>query len=138
MPTRYAESAGSSRLKMVARFRDPWEAHLARGRLEAEGIEAFVFDDQTVGVNWLYSGPLGGVRVVVPTESEAAALELLSAPVEVVPEHDPCPVCSSSDVKLSRYSLWSLLPSLFFTAPVFFPRRSWRCANCGHAWGSGG
>ncbi|MGJ3255801.1 MAG: DUF2007 domain-containing protein [Alcanivorax sp.] len=44
----------------VARFSMPDEAHIAKSRLESEGIPAFVADEHTVGMNWLYSNAMGG------------------------------------------------------------------------------
>jgi len=124
-------------MKTVATYRDPYEAHLARALLESAGVEAFVFDDQVVGVNWLYSRAVGGVRLCVANEDEAEAREILADTTDQCPESEPCPSCGSTEVRVSRYSLWSLLPALVFASPLFFPRRSWRCARCGERWGSG-
>lgn len=124
-------------MRTVARFRDPYEAHIARSQLEAAGLEAFVFDDHTITANWLYSGAIGGVRVCVAEPDEAAALEILSTSHEPGVSSDPCPICGSRDVAVSRYSLWSVIPALLFATPLFFPRRSWRCGQCGASWGPG-
>lgn len=125
-------SADSSAMKTVARYRDPVQAHLARGLLEASNIDAFVLDDHLVGANWLYSAAIGGVRLYVDDENEAAALEVLASPLEIAEEDEPCPACGSSEFETSRYSLWSIVPALLTSSPLFFPRRSWRCKRCGH------
>lgn len=124
-------------MKTVARFREPYQAHLARGVLESAEIDAYVLDDHLVGTNWLYSSALGGVRLYVDDENEAAALEILNSEVEEPDDDDePCPACGSTELEVSRYSLWSIIPALLTTAPLFFPRRSWRCKRCRTRWGS--
>jgi Putative prokaryotic signal transducing protein len=64
---------------VVATFSKPEEAHLLRMRLEAGGIQAFLRDENTIQVDWLYSNALGGVRVEVAEEDVAATRELLAA-----------------------------------------------------------
>jgi hypothetical protein len=52
-------------LVTVAAFQDPYEAHLFRGRLQAEGISAFVAHEMHVANKWYLSNALGGVKVQV-------------------------------------------------------------------------
>ena len=42
----------SGELVVVARFREPHNANLALGRLQADGIQAFLADEHTVSSNW--------------------------------------------------------------------------------------
>jgi hypothetical protein len=49
----------------VARYHDPIEAHIACGRLRAEGIDAHVADDQLAVANWEWRLAVGGIRVRV-------------------------------------------------------------------------
>jgi hypothetical protein len=58
----------------VASFRDPSEAQMAKGMLEAAGIPAFLQGEEA---NDLFPGALG-VRLGVPAVDEQAALALLS------------------------------------------------------------
>jgi hypothetical protein len=64
-------------LTVVARFREPSLAHLAKSKLESEGILAVVFDEYIVGVQWLYSDAIGGVRVLVRESDQIEARHLL-------------------------------------------------------------
>lgn len=41
--------------KTVDSYTSPIDAYLAKGRLEAEGIPAFVAHDNHVWANWMYS-----------------------------------------------------------------------------------
>ena len=46
-------------LKTIATYSFPYEAQIARARLDSEGIPAFVADEQTINMQWLYSNALG-------------------------------------------------------------------------------
>ena len=51
------------------------DAEIARGRLQAEGIEAFLADQHLVQTDWLYSIAVGGIKLQV----EAARAEAILA-----------------------------------------------------------
>lgn len=57
----------------VASYHDPIEAHIACGRLRAEGIDAHVADDQLAVANWEWRLAVGGIRVRVAPEDAARA-----------------------------------------------------------------
>jgi hypothetical protein len=64
-------------LVTVARFPTPWEAHLARTRLESEGIDACVMEERLPLVD-LFSGELRALsRVAVHAEDAEQAAEIL-------------------------------------------------------------
>lgn len=64
-------------LVTVARFPTPWEAHLARTRLESEGIDACVMEERLPLVD-LFSGELRALsRVEVHPEDAERAVEIL-------------------------------------------------------------
>jgi hypothetical protein len=66
-----------SRYVTIATYIGAWEAHLARAKLESEGIFAVVLDDQIASINWFYSNAVGGVRLQVSeADAERAALIL--------------------------------------------------------------
>ncbi|MDB4324797.1 DUF2007 domain-containing protein [bacterium] len=64
-------------LETVATFRDASAAHIAKGALAVEGVDAVVVDEHLVGVNWLYSDAIGGVKLAVPAAQVSQALDLL-------------------------------------------------------------
>ncbi len=53
------------------------DAHIALGRLCAEGIEAQLFDDHMVQMDWLYAIALGGIKLRVTRADESAARKVL-------------------------------------------------------------
>jgi hypothetical protein len=57
----------------IASYHDPIEAHIACGRLRAEGIDAHVADDQMAVANWEWRLAVGGTRLrVADTDAERA------------------------------------------------------------------
>ena len=69
-------------LVTVARFRTPWEAHLARTLLESHGLDACVLEDRFPPVDLLTGQPLALNRLAVHAEDAAQAAELLAAAEE--------------------------------------------------------
>ncbi|WP_126457041.1 putative signal transducing protein [Sulfuriflexus mobilis] len=68
----------SSESVIVARFDSMPEAHIAMGRLQAEGIEAWLADEHLVQTDWLYSIAVGGIKLQVRPEQTQRALEILN------------------------------------------------------------
>lgn len=66
-------------LVMVARFRTPWEAHLARTLLESQGIEACVMEERFPPLDLLTGQPLALNRLAVHPDDADRALEALAA-----------------------------------------------------------
>ena len=64
-------------LVTVATYDKVTDAHIALGRLSAEGIEAQLFDDQMVQMDWLYAIALGGIKLRVTRGDEKAARQVL-------------------------------------------------------------
>lgn len=61
----------------VATYDKVTDAHIALGRLSAEGIEAQLFDDHMVQMDWLYSIAVGGIKLRVARGDAKAAREVL-------------------------------------------------------------
>lgn len=53
------------------------EAELAKGALDAEGIESFLFDDNMVRMDWFNANAIGGVKVRVDPHNVEAANRIL-------------------------------------------------------------
>ena len=64
--------------KTVASYLDPLEAHIVCGRLQAEGFDAHVADDQTNLANWEWRTAIGGTRVRVHEDDYPQARALIA------------------------------------------------------------
>jgi len=128
-------------LTTIARFSFPHEAQIARSSLEAAGIPAFVADEHTINMQWLYSDALGGVRLQVPPEHAGHALALLATDFsDCIPQaaeqtEDPdshcCPHCGSDELDLDiRGKRWAFLAFLALHFPLWPFKRQWHCSTC--------
>lgn len=104
----------------IGRYLNPWEAHVLRGRLEAEGIPAFVTNDAHAIAAFPMSYAFGGTALQVPSSRVDEATAILADYASGALENDlraatglpspKCPRCGSADLRevvpVSRSS-WS-------------------------------
>lgn len=62
---------------IIARFDTQIDAWLARGKLEAEGIETWIEDENLVQTDWLYSIAVGGIKLLVNQQQAELAITVL-------------------------------------------------------------
>lgn len=62
----------------IATFDTMPDAHIALGRLHAEGIAAHLADEHLVQTDWLYAIAVGGIKLQVAEEDVARATEVLA------------------------------------------------------------
>ncbi|MDF1780863.1 MAG: DUF2007 domain-containing protein [Alcanivoracaceae bacterium] len=123
-------------LVKVASFSFPHEAHIAKASLEAAGIPAFVADENTVNMHWLYSNAMGGVRVLVARASLAEAQRILdgdySEELEDGEPLDSCPACGSFNVAAyTKGKKPAFLVFLLLGFPLFSYQHGHKCNDCG-------
>jgi len=132
--------ADAERWTTVAVYPLPHEAHLARLRLEAEGMRCVLEGEHMSGLAWPTTA---GVRVRVAAWQVEAACAVLEACEPrrgsadwVTGELDAtrCPDCGSLRVREARVepggdARWRVLG-----VPVPFLRRHASCRHCGHRW----
>ena len=69
-----------TRLVTIATFDTPEEANIARNRLVAEDISAFLADEAAVGMAWHLGTAIGGVKLRVAEGDVDRAMAMLDAP----------------------------------------------------------
>lgn len=119
------------------------EANLYRTVLEAQGIPAFVADENLIGINFLYSLALGGVRLQVLESDLEAVREILKldANIESKPgDWGNCPKCNSQnvirakDLNRDQKLIWVILTFVVSMIPLFPNKQYLRCEDCGKSW----
>jgi hypothetical protein len=141
-------------LEVVASYLHGYEAHLAQGRLEADGIPAWVLDEHQIRMRWWLGLALGGVKVAVRRTDAAAARSILAAdhaeelaPIRenelpAQPDHC-CPRCAQPPSREIRRRLYPNLPQWLalvaglvvgFIAPHRRVAVERECSSCGHVW----
>ncbi len=122
------------------------EAYIIRGRLEAEGIPAFIAFEHHIWANWTLSNALGGVRIQVLSSKKDEAINVVSSiergefqkelEKEIkYTEKSICSVCESDEVNNVNWSWKLAFFSLFFLViPIPFFQNQLKCAKCKYSW----
>jgi tetratricopeptide (TPR) repeat protein len=97
----------------IATFGSVGDAHVAKGRLEADGIPAFVLDEYAASTFGL--GQTGGIRLQVRGSDVDRAVQILGLE-EDEEEELICPLCGSRNVRV----------------PLF--GKEWHCKDCDNRW----
>jgi hypothetical protein len=122
----------------IAVFTYSSEAQIIKSRLEAEGIEVFLFDQFTVDTDPLVSNAIGGIKLKVWAQDEERALKILENiseyPVDDEGLEIECPICYSHRVELYKKvrgldSFFKYLISFLKTDKVK-PRFDYHCNHC--------
>lgn len=128
-------------IKIIARFTYSSEAQIIKGRLEADGVEAFLKDEYTIDTDPLISNAIGGVKLAVWAEDEDRAREILESieeySVDEKGEALHCPNCNSTEVKYyttisSFKAFFAFLITLCVSVLPFYTRYMYRCENCNY------
>ena len=128
-------------LVIVKTFDDGISAHILRSRLESEGIECFIHDENIVTLNPLFNFAVGGVKLKVEESDLEKALVILNE-IENTPftsedeEVIKCPNCEStelySDFKSMKNPAGILAAITSFLLTVFpiYYKSVYRCKKC--------
>ncbi|WP_186757200.1 putative signal transducing protein [Echinicola salinicaeni] len=122
-------------------FDNSVEAHLLKTKLESEGIQTFLMDENMVTLNPLISLSVGGIKLMVPEKSMEKAIGLLNK-FNQAPVYDnkgkivKCPHCESFHIRTETSSfrdgkgiLAIILSAIFFVLPLYVKRYN-RCLDC--------
>jgi hypothetical protein len=121
-------------LVTIASFDTPLRANILASRLEADGVECFIADAETIGVHGLLAGAVGGVKIQVRESDAARAAAILRANTSRT-DTPACPRCRSRDVKRQGLSVLAgvLIALTLGVLALFFPV-FWTCNGCNHRW----
>ena len=132
-------------LTLVASYSFPHEAQVARANLESAGIPAFIEDEHTISMQWLYSDAIGGVKVLVDSKHYDEAIEILETDFsseldelfepEEQESSNVCPNCNSSDISPHTVGKKpAFVVFLLLGFPLFFYKHVLKCNQCGEFW----
>jgi len=117
-------------MPVIATYTKMEDAHLAVSKLEGSGVQAWLRDEATANLYWLYSNAIGGVKVEVADENVERAREVLQLPKE---ESGllKCPHCGSENISVRQMNLLSALALLFLNFIIPGRRNKVDCLDCG-------
>ncbi len=129
-----ADEAPPGKLLTVAALDTPMKAAILASRLEAEGVECFIADAETVGMHGLLAGAVGGVKVQV-RETDAPRAAGIVRSVYPSPSRPACPGCGSEETRRKGLSLpMAVLVVLTFGVLALFLAPTWICTPCSREW----
>lgn len=123
----------------IRRFQYSSEAIIYQGKLESQGIEVFLRDNNIVDSNPLYSNAVGGVKMFVKSEDFDKANEILGdvSLYAVDDENQPlrCPKCGAEQVEMEQSidGIKSFLRVVFIGAfALLFSKYKHKCQKCNY------
>lgn len=125
--------------QIVGRYQYSSEALIFKGKLESEGIEVYIRDNNIVDSNPLYSNAVGGIKLFVKSEDfEKAQLVFSDVSQYSINENNQlikCPKCNAEQVEMvtSIKDIRSFLAFLFSVLVVYMPfysKHKYKCQSC--------
>src|SRR2546423_7796103 len=112
------------------------DAHIVMGRLQEEGINCWLKDENTVTIDPILTNAVGGIKLMVPEVQAERAFELLKQFRSEQQAHLKCSRCGSVNVELvttpRKVSNWlGVLIGLLFTNYALSGEKVYHCFDCG-------
>lgn len=129
----------------IATYDDYLSAHFDKQKLDEQGIDCYLADENTVTIKWILKNALGGIKLRVPAQQTEEALSILNEKREEIQvdfkleekENDLiCPNCGSNNTGTEKYSksiagwTWLLIGFPITATPI----KEHRCFYCAHKW----
>ncbi|AWX44196.1 hypothetical protein HME9304_01196 [Flagellimonas maritima] len=114
---------------ILGSFEFPADVQIIKGKLESEGIQVFLKDENTINSDPLISAAIGGVKLLVYSVDKDRARTIYDDIRNYATDKDGkpiiCPNCSAakSEIYYSRNSI-------FYKLFPFFEPRKYKCAQC--------
>lgn len=123
-----------SKLVLLNKYNDVYEALCVKTSLEAAGLYALVPDYHTSSTNWAGGVTLGNVRVLVLESELQAAHEITDQ--QQLPASEataPCPKCSSTRTS-QMVNLFSAAIAIILFTPAIKRSKNFVCHDCKNRW----
>jgi predicted Zn-ribbon and HTH transcriptional regulator len=118
-------------------FNNYMDAHLLMGRLESEGIECWLQDENTVTINPVWTNAVGGIKLLVKKEDAFHARQILWEIETNRKQAIECPKCKGHNIELvstpRKASNWFSAVFTFFIGDYALTvDKVNHCFDCGH------
>jgi predicted RNA-binding Zn-ribbon protein involved in translation (DUF1610 family) len=112
-------------------------AHVAMGRLQEEGIECWLKDENTVTIDPLLSNAIGGIKLMTAEQDARRAWQLLKELERQHKSTTPCPKCGSNNIEFvttpRKAGTWFSFLFSFFVVNYPLPvNEVYHCFDCSH------
>ncbi|OGS81280.1 MAG: hypothetical protein A3G95_03045 [Flavobacteria bacterium RIFCSPLOWO2_12_FULL_31_7] len=123
----------------IANYQYSSEAYLIKGKLESEGVEVFLQNENTINTDPLLSNAVGGVKLFVNSDEVIKAKQILSSIIEYSVDDKgqllTCPNCGAQKVEMfttikDLKSFFAFLYGLLTLSMPFYTKHKYKCENC--------
>jgi predicted RNA-binding Zn-ribbon protein involved in translation (DUF1610 family) len=113
------------------------EANIIMGRLQEDGINCWLKDENTVTIDPILTNAVGGIKLMVAAAQAERAATLLREYKTEKQNLYPCPRCGSKNIELvttpRKPGNWiSVIIGFLFTAFAVPVEKVYHCFNCGY------
>jgi len=110
-------------------------AQIALGRLQEDGIDCWLKDENTVTIDPILANAVGGIKLMVSNDQAGQALDILNSLQAAHKASLSCPYCKSHNIELvssPRKPLnWiSAITTFFFSSYALTVEKNYHCFNC--------
>ena len=113
------------------------DAHLLMGRLESEGVECWLQDENTVTINPIWTNAVGGIKLMVKKDDYSRALSIFREVEHQRRQSITCPKCKGHNIELvstpRKAANWFTAIFTFFVGDYALTvDKVNHCFDCGH------
>jgi hypothetical protein len=123
-------------LVTVKTFDNYFSANIILTRLHAEGIICFLKDENTVTIDPILCNAIGGIKLIVAKEDEAATIKTLRAYQIEYLLSATCPVCGSNSfsyiTKPGATNYLTAIITWLFSSYAVASEYVYQCGNCNY------
>jgi predicted RNA-binding Zn-ribbon protein involved in translation (DUF1610 family) len=125
--------------ELIGTYQYSSEAIIIKGKLESEGIEVFMRDNNTVDANPLYSNAIGGVKLFVNSNDYFKAKDIISQVSQYSLDDNSkllkCPNCGAEQIDMVTSikdfkSLFAFILSSLLGSLPFYLKHKYKCNKC--------
>lgn len=123
----------------IANYQYSSEAYLFKGKLESEGIEVFLQNENTINTDPLLSNAVGGVKLFVNSEDVMKAKQILESIPNYSIDDDghllTCPNCGLQKIEMVTSikdvkSFFAFIYGLLTLSMPLFTKHKHKCQEC--------
>ena len=120
---------------LLQSFTNYIDAHIIFGRLQEEGINCWLKDENLATINPILMNATGGIKLMVAEDQFEKAQNLLSEFDQEKRKNFTCPYCSSGNIELissnKEPANWLSVLTGFLFFNYAMPVKTWHCFDCG-------
>lgn len=110
-------------------FEFPADVQIIKGKLESEGIQVFLRDENTINSDPLISSAIGGVKLQVYSADMERAKQIYDEVRNYATDSGGNPVVCPN-CKASRSEIYYSRKGIFYKLFPFFEPKKYRCTSC--------